>query len=216
MVSTMTFFNKIYTKAVMLMAAMAFTANADAQEFLSAEKLTIKPGETKEVALNYSCPSTRSGCEVHITLPEGLSFVMQEYENADEEIEKSYAKKGKACYSSHGIAESLKEQTLSVVIFELSKKNLRNDNVLLTVLVKAAEDIANNSEISVKYLFEDPSDVYQTFTVAVQKDAATGISSVETANSEVEVYDAAGVRKASAGKGLNIIRTAGKTIKVVK
>ena len=214
----MTFFNKLTTKISVLLAAMAFAANASAQESVTVDKVTIAAGETKEVAVNFSYEPKQLSCEAHITLPEGLTFVQyNEYNEDDEEYKQFYAKKGTACKSGHAVSEKLHDdQRLSVVVASMQQQEFKTaGGSVFTFQVKADENIAESSQINIKMMFSIDED-YRYISVPVQKDTATGISSVETANGAAEVYDAAGVRKASATKGMNIIRTAGKTIKVVK
>ena len=214
----MKFFNKLTTKVSMVLAAMAFAANADAQELVTVDKVTIAPGETKEIAVNYTYEAKRLSCEAHITLPEGLSYVPYNiYNEDDEEYVQSYAKKGTACKSGHALSEKLTDaQHLSVVVASMQQQEFKTaGGSLFTFQVKADENIADNTQIDMKVMLSLDQD-YRIIAVPVEKDQTTGISSVEAANGASEVFDAAGVRKSSASKGLNIIRTAGKTIKVVK
>ena len=206
----------IISKIGLALAAVAFTANANAEEWASVEKVSIAPGETKVVSINFSCEEGRNGCDAAITLPEGISFVEQEYLNADEETVTGYAVKGSACYASHNLAEKLHNpQYLKLVISHMQLKNLKTSGVLFTIQVKADENFKGEASGNIDIKFNTDKERQQLPIVFSSN--ATGIASVEAPAANGEVYDAAGVRKPAVSKGLNIIRTAeGKAIKVVK
>ena len=197
---------------------LSFACAQDANpEKLTIDPLTIAPGEEMEVVVNYASEVVRSGFQMYVVLPEGLSFVTTETVDADGDPVSFFYTLGTACKASHTKRiEDLKAdgKTLQIAV-DNPNKNLNDSGSLIIFKVKADDALADASQIVLKDVKFNGGQ-YFSVTADVKKGTATGISSVETANGTVEVYDAAGVRKASAGKGLNIIRTAGKTIKVVK
>ena len=76
--------------AALMMVLMASSVSAQNAE-LTIDPVNIAPGEEAEIVVNYKGDMPFANIQMDITLPEGLSFVEQEYVNADDEIEYVYA-----------------------------------------------------------------------------------------------------------------------------
>ena len=72
--------------AALMMVLMASSVSAQKAE-LTIDPVNIAPGEEAEIVVNYKGDMPFANIQMDITLPEGLSFVEQEYVNADGEVE---------------------------------------------------------------------------------------------------------------------------------
>lgn len=197
------------------MAALAIGAfsSAAAQEQnpekLSVEPITVAPGEEAEVVVNYESTVARSAYQIDITLPEGLSFV----KSMNEEDEEETITLGSSALSSHMKDETFHDNgtRIRLTVFHLKEKDLK-DGVLFSFKVKADENLAETSEIKFSTIKFAGGQYLDSFTCAVTKSQATGISDAVVAGSESEVvYNMAGQRVSGKAKGI-VIKNGKKVI----
>lgn len=200
--------NKTVTKiSVCLMMLAGFAANANAQEEnpekVTMEALSIAPGEEAEVAVNYESSTDRSGFQMTIVLPEGLSYVPYE-----EEGEQWIFDKGTSCVRSHTL-NALESKRIPggylVVVYSAAFANLKSGGTLVKFKVKADESLAEKAEIQFKEVMFNGGQEFE-FTSEVTNSKSTGIKDINAADSNEGVsYNLAGQRISKDAKGLHIV-----------
>lgn len=212
---TMKVLNNISSRLV-IMAALAigaFSSAAAQEEYpekLSVEPITVAPGEEAEVVVNYESAVERSGYNIDITLPEGLSFVKVMNEDTEEEETITL---GSSATKAHMKDETFHDDgaRIRLTVFHLKEKGLK-DGVLFSFKVKADENLAETSEIKFGRIAFNGGKYLNDFTCAVTKSQATGISDAVVAGSESEVvYNMAGQRVSGKAKGI-VIKNGKKVI----
>ena len=199
-IRTMKVISKI-TSTFAVAAAMLFCSSAaNAQETLTVDPVTVAPGEEAEVVVNYSSTVERSGYNMEVFLPEGLSFVKTANEDGDEEA----FTLGSSALSSHVKSEYFAdEKHAKLTIFHMKLKNLK-DGVLLSFKVKADETLADNTEIKFDGVIFNGGDYLPAFTCPVPKGTATGINDMKVESKSGKSYNLGGQVVKGVKKGLII------------
>ena len=206
-------FNNISSRLV-IMAALAIGAfSSTAAQEQNPEKLTVEPitivsGEEAEVVVNYESAVERSGYQIDIILPEGLSFVKALNEDDEEEA----ITLGSSALKAHAKVEYFRSDAhLRLTVFHAGEKNLK-DGVLFSFKVKADDSLAETSEIKFERIEFNGGKELDSFTCTVTKSQATGISEALVAGSESEIiYNMAGQRVSGKAKGI-VIKNGKKVI----
>ena len=199
--------------AALMMVLMASSVSAQNAE-LTIDPVNIAPGEEAEIVVNYKGDMPFANIQMDITLPEGLSFVEQEYVNADDEIEYVYALKGTALYSTHNLMYKFRDETQKVMRFLIAhtaNKGVKNEGSLFSIKVKADESLADASEIgfsTVIFSGMQNGELFgadiEDFTVAVTKSTPTAISGIEANAEKVQSFNLAGQKVSANAKGIRI------------
>lgn len=181
--------------SVLLMSTFTMAAAQDANpEKLSVEPVTVTAGEETEVTVNYESEVERSGFQIDVILPEGLSFVKAMNEDEEEVVMTLGSSATKTHQASEGISKENPQQ-LTLVVFDLKKKALKN-GVLFTFKVKADETLPETSEIKFERIKFNGGQYLDAFTCAVtNKIEPKDVVVAPEANSDI----AAAVAEAIAG-----------------
>ncbi|MCI7090141.1 MAG: hypothetical protein MR960_10135 [Prevotella sp.] len=195
---------------LMLMMLVGGVSFANAQEE-NPEKVTVEPlriavGDEVEVTVNYESAVERSGFQMHVILPEGLSFVKQEGVDADDEPITFFIEKGTACLASHTVQIDNyykdNEKDLFVVIDNSKIKSLKSPGSLFTFKVKADESLADASQIVLKDVKFNGGQYFDV-NVDVTKGTSTGINEAKAEEADnAPVFNLGGQRASKNGKGI--------------
>lgn len=191
---------KMAKSCLMVMALFGVASFANAQndnpEVVSVNTITIAPGEEVEVVVNYECSVERSGFQMHVMLPEGLSFVEQTGVDEDGDPIAFYVSKGSACKASHKVAigEFYKgnSKDLLVLVDNPDIKPLNSPGSLISFIVKADDGLAEATQIVLKDVKFNGGQYFDV-NAEVLKGSSTGISdAVDGDNDNVPVFNLAG------------------------
>ena len=189
---------KLYTKLALAVSMIfAGLGSANAQETLTVLPVTVAPGEEAEVVVNYMSEVERSGFNMEVILPEGLSYVSTYNEAKDED---EYFVLGSSATAAHQKSEDLVDEAqkhAKMMVFHLKEKALK-DGVLLSFKVKAAEDF-EGGKIEFKGIKFNGGQYLEDFTVDVEKGTPTAISNVETNVEKAASFNLGGVKFGKSG-----------------
>lgn len=209
-------FNKLFNVIALSLMFFGISATANAQITLSADSVSVLPDGEATVTVNYESTEEKSGFQLDITLPEGLSFVTTEGVDEDDEPISFIVSKGEGVLNSHSITETMQDaetnKVLRVIVYHDKKKNLKNGS-LISFKVKAASNFDDAQQITFSGIKFNGDAPVADFTCVVVKETATGINGVESTNNQAsKIYNINGVEVSKNHKGLVIVN--GK--KVVK
>lgn len=200
--------------SALLMSTFTMAAAQEANpEKLTVEPVTVVAGEETEVTVNYESEVERSGFQVDVILPEGLSFVKAMNEDEEEVV----MTLGSSATKNHQASEKISEdnpQKLTLVVFDLKKKALKN-GVLFTFKVKADESLAETSEIKFERIKFNGGEYLENFTCPVTKKVvAKDVVVAPEANSDIAAAVAAAIAETSLINSITINLEAGTTYTV--
>ena len=195
---------KLGLMLMMLIGGVSF-ANAQEEnpEKVSIDPVTIAAGDEKELTINYESSVERSGFQMNILLPEGLSFVKQEGVDEDEEPITFYATKGSALRTTHAFDVTYKsDKELLIIVYHLDLKLLKSPGSLLSFKVKADESLAEASQIVLKDVKFNGGQYFDV-NVDVTKGTSTGINEAKAEEADnAPVFNLGGQRGSKNGKGI--------------
>ena len=198
-----------------LVLMMICGVNAKAQT-LSADALSIAPGEEKETAFNFTNDAEKQwhGFSIYVNIRERLNYVA-----ANEDGEWAIFGDQNAKHLTSAEIRKSDAQAMSVSMAHKTKALV--DGVLFTIKVKADETLAANATIKLTDIVFASStgdiDVADV-TVDVTRAEATAINEVNTEAATAEIFNVAGVQQKTLKNGqVNILRDVnGKITKVFK
>ena len=195
---------KLGLMLMMLIGGVSF-ANAQEEnpEKVSIDPVTIAVGDEKELTINYESSVERSGFQMNILLPEGLTFVEQEGVDEDDEPITFYATKGTALRASHAFDVTRKsDKELLIIVYHLDIKSLKSPGSLLSFKVKADESLADASQIVLKDVLFNGGQYFDV-NVDVTKGTSTGINEAKAEEADnAPVFNLGGQRASKNGKGI--------------
>lgn len=189
---------------MMLVGGVSF-ANAQEEnpEKVSIDPVTIAAGDEMELTINYESSVERSGFQMNILLPDGLTFVKQEGLDEDEEPITFYATKGTALKASHAFDVTYKSANeLLIIVYNMDLKQLKSPGSLLSFKVKADETLADASQIVLKDVKFNGGQ-YFNVNVDVTKGTSTGINEAKAEEADnAPVFNLGGQRASKNGKAI--------------
>ena len=222
--------NVFLTKfCLVLMMLIGSTSFACAQEEnpvkLKVTPSEFVPGTETVITVSYETSVPHNAFNMDVTLPKGLTVVGKEAVDEDGEPTVVYLERGNALLASHTFLHNYKDTSLDketgitsfrVVSANPQLKYMKSSGSLFSFTVKVSEELADNAQILLtKIKFNDAAYFEQAFDI--KKAVTTGINGVEAESQDAEaVYSIGGVRLNKAAKGVNIVVSNGKAIKVVK
>lgn len=192
---------------LMLMMLIGGVSFANAQEAnpekVSIDPVTIAAGDEMELTINYESSVDRSGFQMNILLPEGLTFVEQEGVDEDDEPITFYATKGTALRATHAFDVTRKsDKELLIIVYHLDIKSLKSPGSLLSFKVKADETLADASQIVLKDVLFNGGQYFDV-NVDVTKGTSTGINEAKAEEADnAPVFNLGGQRASKNGKGI--------------
>ena len=195
---------KLGLMLMMLVGGVSF-ANAQEEnpEKVSIDPVTIAAGDEMELTINYESSVERSGFQMNILLPDGLTFVKQEGLDEDEEPITFYATKGTALKASHAFDVTYKSANeLLIIVYNMDLKQLKSPGSLLSFKVKADETLADASQIVLKDVKFNGGQ-YFNVNVDVTKGSSTGINEAKAEEADnAPVFNLGGQRASKNGKAI--------------
>lgn len=195
---------KLGLMLMMLVGGVSF-ANAQEEnpEKVSIDPVTIAAGDEMELTINYESSVERSGFQMNILLPNGLTFVKQEGLDEDEEPITFYATKGTALKASHAFDVTYKSANeLLIIVYNMDLKQLKSPGSLLSFKVKADETLADASQIVLKDVKFNGGQ-YFNVNVDVTKGTSTGINEAKAEEADnAPVFNLGGQRASKNGKAI--------------
>lgn len=195
---------KLGLMLMMLVGGVSF-ANAQEEnpEKVSIDPVTIAAGDEMELTINYESSVERSGFQMNILLPDGLTFVKQEGLDEDEEPITFYATKGTALKASHAFDVTYKSANeLLIIVYNMDLKQLKSPGSLLSFKVKADETLADASQIVLKDVKFNGGQ-YFNVNVDVTKGTSTGINEAKAEEADnAPVFNLGGQRASKNGKAI--------------
>lgn len=195
---------KLGLMLMMLVGGVSF-ANAQEEnpEKVSIDPVTIAAGDEMELTINYESSVERSGFQMNILLPDGLTFVKQEGLDEDEEPITFYATKGTALKASHAFYVTYKSANeLLIIVYNMDLKQLKSPGSLLSFKVKADETLADASQIVLKDVKFNGGQ-YFNVNVDVTKGTSTGINEAKAEEADnAPVFNLGGQRASKNGKAI--------------
>ena len=195
---------KLGLMLMMLVGGVSF-ANAQEEnpEKVSIDPVTIAAGDEMELTINYESSVERSGFQMNILLPDGLTFVKQEGLDEDEEPITFYATKGTALKASHAFDVTYKSANeLLIIVYNMDLKQLKSPGSLLSFKVKADETLADASQIVLKDVKFNGGQYFDV-NVDVTKGTSTGIDKAKAEEADnAPVFNLGGQRASKNGKAI--------------
>ena len=195
---------KLGLMLMMLVGGVSF-ANAQEEnpEKVSIDPVTIAAGDEMELTINYESSVERSGFQMNILLPDGLTFVKQEGLDEDEEPITFYATKGTALKASHAFDVTYKSANeLLIIVYNMDLKQLKSPGSLLSFKVKADETLADASQIVLKDVKFNGGQYFDV-NVDVTKGTSTGINEAKAEEADnAPVFNLGGQRASMNGKAI--------------
>lgn len=195
---------KLGLMLMMLVGGVSF-ANAQEEnpEKVSIDPVTIAAGDEMELTINYESSVERSGFQMNILLPDGLTFVKQEGLDEDEEPITFYATKGTALKASHAFDVTYKSANeLLIIVYNMDLKQLKSPGSLLSFKVKADETLADASQIVLKDVKFNGGQYFDV-NVDVTKGTSTGINEAKAEEADnAPVFNLGGQRASKNGKAI--------------
>ena len=195
---------KLGLMLMMLVGGVSF-ANAQEEnpEKVSIDPVTIAAGDEMELTINYESSVERSGFQMNILLPDGLTFVKQEGLDEDEEPITFYATKGTALKASHAFDVTYKSANeLLIIVYNMDIKSLKSPGSLLSFKVKADETLADASQIVLKDVKFNGGQYFDV-NVDVTKGTSTGINEAKAEEADnAPVFNLGGQRASKNGKAI--------------
>lgn len=195
---------KLGLMLMMLVGGVSF-ANAQEEnpEKVSIDPVTIAAGDEMELTINYESSVERSGFQMNILLPDGLTFVKQEGLDEDEEPITFYATKGTALKASHAFDVTYKSANeLLIIVYNMDLKQLKSPGSLLSFKVKADETLADASQIVLKDVKFNGGQYFDV-NVDVTKGTSTGINEAKAEKADnAPVFNLGGQRASKNGKAI--------------
>ena len=204
------------TKALFAALLLMVAGNVMADNKVTAADVTIKAGETADVAISITNEGTVLGWSFQLKLPEGVSVVYDEDEedylyDFSDHVPKS--KKGVAKLSPD-IRETAEEGVLQFSFVGKTADDVLdgNEGEVMTITVKAdanlesavAEGALTNISHSDPDAVSLPVEKTSNFTVTIEGTVPVGIQEVEAANAKAPVYNLGGQRVEKTTKGLYV------------
>ncbi len=195
---------KLGLMLMMLVGGVSF-ANAQEEnpEKVSIDPVTIAAGDEMELTINYESSVERSGFQMNILLPDGLTFVKQEGLDEDEEPITFYATKGTSLKASHVFDVTYKSANeLLIIVYNMDIKSLKSPGSLLSFKVKADETLAEASQIVLKDVMFNGGQYFDV-KVDVTKGTSTGINEAKAEEADnAPVFNLGGQRASKNGKAI--------------
>lgn len=203
---------KIFSTLFFLLAGMTAFAQS-----LTVDAVKVVPGTPVDIALNVTDATKFMAAGLYIQLPEGMTFVYDDEEEA-------YIVGGDVLAKSHSVAEKLQSSTLVKIAITSMKNNaFKNDEGTLatfkascgagvelgkyTGTVKTIE--FSNADKSGLFTLDDVD-----FTIEVTDADAIEAINADDANIS-EVYSVSGAQQNGLQKGVNIVKYANGEVKKV-
>lgn len=140
--------------AAVSMTALAEVNNSWATDKVYLDDVTIKAGETKQVAVKFNNETPYAAAQADFQLPEGLEFVQMydEEEEADVLVLNNYSGRAKkhswsaAWQKKEAGSSELNKGWIRFVVMHMSNKQIAaGDDEVAYVSIKAADDLAEGS-----------------------------------------------------------------------
>lgn len=191
-------------KSLLVCGLLALASSAFAQVSMSFSDVTIKAGETAELAVTFESSVVPAGWQMYLYLPTGIEIA---YDVLEEEylIEKSdsHAKK-------HGIEVTKTSDGAMMLVMSGGTKTYEmsaSDGDLCTITLQAADTFQGSAEATVKKIAFADKDGKQynmegdaTFTITEEN--ATGINSLNAEDSNEPAFNLAGQKVSKNYKGI--------------
>ena len=195
-------------KNLMLVAMVMFAGNAMAQK-LSAEAISIAPGDEADLVVKYESEQDLTAAQFTIALPEGVTIKKNGKKFAAEigsEIEDDYEWK---------IKDGEAGQIVLITRIDNTCGPLKSGADLITLTLVAAEDAADGTAKISGITFSDKGTSVkgnEDFTVAITVGEGTGINSLNADDSNEPAFNLAGQKVGKNYKGI-IVKNGKKVMK---
>ena len=195
-------------KNLMLVAMVMFAGNAMAQK-LSAEAISIAPGDEADLVVKYESEQDLTAAQFTIALPEGVTIKKNGKKFAAEigsEIEDDYEWK---------IKDGEAGQIVLITRIDNTCGPLASGEDLITITLAAAEDAAGGNATISGITFSDKGTSVkgnEDFTVAITVGEGTGINSLNADDSNEPAFNLAGQKVGKNYKGI-IVKNGKKMMK---
>ena len=195
-------------KNLMLVAMVMFAGNAMAQK-LSAEAISIAPGDEADLVVKYESEQDLTAAQFTIALPEGVTIKKNGKKFAAEigsEIEDDYEWK---------IKDGEAGQIVLITRIDNTCGPLKSGADLITLTLVAAEDAADGTAKISGITFSDKGTSVkgnEDFTVAITVGEGTGINSLNADDSNEPAFNLAGQKVGKNYKGI-IVKNGKKMMK---
>lgn len=195
-------------KNLMLVAMVMFAGNAMAQK-LSAEAISIAPGDEADLVVKYESEQDLTAAQFTIALPEGVTIKKNgkkfaaEISEANEDDYEWKIKDGEA------------GQIVLITRIDNTCGPLASGEDLITITLAAAEDAAGGNATISGITFSDKGTSVkgnEDFTVAITVGEGTGINSLNADDSNEPAFNLAGQKVGKNYKGI-IVKNGKKVMK---
>lgn len=134
--------SKICIAALAVVPAFAAQAEVLSENPLTIPAIAVTPGEETDIVMDYSTTESYCGLQFELTLPEGVSFVMDPYD----ESEPDFATVNTALGRTHSVTAYISGGVYRAVCVSLSNRIINSPGWLIKVPIKISDDFKGSAQ----------------------------------------------------------------------